>query len=139
MSQSRSTKKMPTTHPAVTASPGREAGSGPLNPTKASSQPQPQAQTIQKPVKSKPKNSRRRSGYKSGPSLWWMLPFGLVALAVVALFLVLLGGNQISGKLVADKTSYDFGQVKLNGGLVTTQIPLKVQDDGVLVSKITTT
>ena len=135
MSHSRSTKKMPTTYSAVTTTPGLKPGSA--NAAKAS--PPPPAQTLQQPAKAKPKNSRRRSSYKSGPSFLWMLPFGLVTLAVVALFLVLLGSNQISGKLVAEETSYDFGQVKLNGGLVTTQIPLKIQDDGVLVSKIATT
>src|SRR5690242_413199 len=133
MSHSRSTRKMAGPHPVATSVPGTKPQSGPSNVAKVS---QHQAQPLPKPAKPKSKNSRRRSSYKSGPSFWWMLPFGLVALAVVALLLVLLGGYQLAANLVAAKTSYDFGQVKLNGGLVTTQIPLKIQDDGVLVSKI---
>ncbi len=81
----------------------------------------------------------RRAKYKNGPSLFWLLPLIIGAITILAVFLVLMGGNQISGKLVAEKTVYNFGQVKLNGGLVTTQFLLKAQDDGVLVTKLTTT
>ena len=72
---------------------------------------------------------------------WWWIPLvGLVFLAGGALAVILSGGLAPApgGTLAAARTQYDFGQVPINGGVITTQFPLTVNGDA-LVTDITTT
>ena len=65
------------------------------------------------------------------------LPWPWIALAVVLLVgggLALLltgaaGAGRASGRLTAAQQMYDFGQVPIHGGLITTRFPLTVEGE----------
>ena len=87
------------------------------------------------------KNNTRRRQYRQSfwhKNLWTIVVIGLILLlAGGASVLVLMGSGQ-SGKLSASASSFDFCQVKINNGPITTRFQLK-SDSPSLVTKVGTT
>ena len=71
---------------------------------------------------------------------WGWLPLLLVVFLAGGGLAVLLDSGLAppSGTLTAARTQHDFGQVPINGGVITTQFPLTVNGEA-LVTDITTT
>lgn len=80
----------------------------------------------------RPYHHRARRSY-----LWMWVVAPIVVLVATALLLVMLGSSQ-AGKLTPATTAFDFGQVKIDGGLITTRFQLNVDGPG-LVTKVGTT
>jgi hypothetical protein len=85
-------------------------------------------------------NQDRRRHYRQ--SFWrknlWAIVVALILLLVGGAFVLVLLGSGQSGKLSASASSFDFGQVKINNGLITTRFQL-TSDSNSLVTKVGTT
>ncbi|HEX2916377.1 MAG TPA: hypothetical protein VH186_36790 [Chloroflexia bacterium] len=80
---------------------------------------------------------RHKAGFLRRNSwLWLVIPLLLLGLAAVTL--VTLGSSGTTGKVTAKTTAYDFGQVKMHEGLVSTKFQLTA-DSPALVTRLGTT
>ena len=77
-------------------------------------------------------DQRRYHGRAAGRktrSLWLWIALAALVLIGGTLALLLSGGGRPSGRLTATQQMYDFGQVPIHGGLITTQFPLTVEGE----------
>jgi hypothetical protein len=85
-------------------------------------------------------NKDRRRHYRQ--SFWrknlWTIVLALILLLVGGAFVLVMLGSGQSGKLSASASSFDFGQVKINNGPITTRFQLSSDSPG-LVTKVGTT
>ena len=79
-----------------------------------------------------PSAQGRRAGRAAGRktrSPWLWIALAVVVLVAGALVVLLSGGNRPTGRLTATQQMYDFGQVPIHGGLITTRFPLTVEGE----------
>jgi hypothetical protein len=95
-------------------------------------------------VNSKSKPRRRTARRSSGLGrLWsgnaWIFTIlgGLIVLLGVVAF-VARGSDVLAGEIVPEYTEYDFGEVAYDGGIISTQFPLRALDPA-QITKIQTT
>jgi hypothetical protein len=83
-------------------------------------------------------SSRRRPAHRTRNGRRGWLALGVTLLAAVALWFALGNTGQPGGTLTAEYTNYDFGQVRMNGGLLAYRFPLTVQGATVVTDLSTT-
>jgi len=79
----------------------------------------------------------------SGTLRWILLSAAVVVLGVGTVLLLRPGESNTAaasatGTFTSERTSHDFGQVPMGGGLLLMRFPMAVQDDDALVSSILT-
>ena len=62
-------------------------------------------------------------------SFWPWIALAVVVLIGGALALLFSGSGRPTGRLTAAQQMYDFGQVSIHGGLITTRFPLTVEGE----------
>lgn len=74
------------------------------------------------------------------PWLWLVLAVLVFVGAGIVISTLQSGGSagSATGTIKAEHTSFDFGNVPINGGIISTQFPLTMQED-VLVTSLTST
>jgi len=78
---------------------------------------------------------KRRTSFRL--PLWlWLVPLAVVA--GIGLIYAASANTQASGTITPERTSYDFGDIKYSGGLVTTKFALQVKG-AVVVKSLSTT
>ena len=85
------------------------------------------------PTRKKPARRKRRRGY-----LVFLLAGLVVLVAVISVGLVTANTTR-DGRISASLKTFNFGTVKITGGLIKTRFPLTVEDGTVVVQKLGTT
>jgi hypothetical protein len=84
-------------------------------------------------ARAKRRHARRSSGQTGAKRwsgrLWVVWVAGILLIAIVAvLVLITRDSNVLAGEIVAEYTEYDFGEVPIDGGLISAQFPLQAVD-----------
>lgn len=73
----------------------------------------------------------RNAGRQSRSPLPWIV-LGVFVVIASALALIVSSGNSANGRVTATQQSYDFGQVSIHGGPITTRFPLTVENEALV-------
>lgn len=68
----------------------------------------------------------------------WIIAAAVTILLFGAVAFITRDSDALAGEIVADYTEYDFGEVALDGGIISTQFPLQALDPA-QITKIQTT